>query len=64
MNGFFDKNSTSLRLAEQALFDARESLWLIQKLFVEPGFRDEPPGVGLEVSDADTMLAYLSTANA
>ena len=37
---------------------------LIQKLFVEPGFRDEPPGVGLEVSDADTMLAYLSTANA
>jgi thioredoxin-dependent peroxiredoxin len=37
---------------------------LIQKLFVEPGFRDEPPGVGLEVSDADTMLAYLSTGNA
>ena len=36
---------------------------LVQKLFVEPGFRDEPPGVGLEVSDADTMLAYLSTAN-
>src|SRR5215210_7894386 len=36
---------------------------LIQKLFVEPGFRDEPPGVGLEVSDADTMLAYLSTVN-
>ena len=36
---------------------------LIQKLFVEPGFRDEPPSVGLELSDADTMLAYLSTVN-
>ena len=36
---------------------------LIRKLFVEPGFRDEPPGVGLEVSDAETMLAYLSTTN-
>lgn len=35
---------------------------LIRKLFVEPGFRDEPPDVGLEVSDADTMLAYLSSA--
>jgi hypothetical protein len=36
---------------------------LIQKLFVEPGSRDEPSGVGLEVFDADTTLAYLSTGN-
>jgi thioredoxin-dependent peroxiredoxin len=34
----------------------------ILKVFAEPGFRDEPPGVGLEVSDADTMLAYLNAA--
>ena len=33
----------------------------IRKLFAEPGFRDDPPGVGLTVSDAGTMLAYLST---
>ena len=32
------------------------------KLFAESGFRDEPQGVGLEVSDAETMLAYLSTS--
>ena len=36
---------------------------LIQKVLVEPGFCDEPPGVGLEVSDADTMLADLSRVN-
>ena len=35
----------------------------IQTLFGEPGFRNEPADVGLEVSDADTMLAYLSTTN-
>jgi thioredoxin-dependent peroxiredoxin len=34
----------------------------ILKVFAEPGFRDEPPGVGLSVSDADTMLAYLTAA--
>ena len=33
----------------------------IEKIFVEPGFRDEPQGVGVAVSDADTMLAYLSS---
>jgi peroxiredoxin len=33
----------------------------ILKMFVEPGFRDEPPGVGLEVSDAGTMLDHLAT---
>lgn len=32
----------------------------IRRMFVEPGFRDDPPGVGLAVSDAETMLAYLS----
>jgi peroxiredoxin len=31
----------------------------IRRLFAEPGFGDEPPGVGLQVSDAETMLAYL-----
>jgi thioredoxin-dependent peroxiredoxin len=31
----------------------------IEKMFVEPGFRDDPPGVGVQVSDAETMLAYL-----
>jgi peroxiredoxin len=31
----------------------------IRKMFVEPGFRDDPPGVGLQVSDAETMLEYL-----
>lgn len=33
---------------------------VVEKLFAEPGFRDDPPGVGLTVSDAETMLAYLS----
>lgn len=32
---------------------------VIRKMFVEPGFRDDPPGVGLTVSDAGTMLDYL-----
>ena len=27
--------------------------------FAEPDFRDDPPGVGVEVSNAETMLAYL-----
>lgn len=31
----------------------------IEKLFVEPGQRDNPTGVPLEVSDAQTMLDYL-----
>lgn len=31
----------------------------IVQLFAEPGFRDNPPGVPVEVSDAGTMLAYL-----
>jgi len=34
----------------------------IQKLFVEPGLRDHPTGVGVSVSDAKTMLTYLKTA--
>lgn len=33
----------------------------VRRMFVEPGFRDDPPGVGLEVSDADTMLTYLTS---
>ncbi len=31
----------------------------IEKLFVEPGFSDNCPSDPFEVSDADTMLAYL-----
>ncbi len=31
----------------------------ITALFSEPGFRDNPPGVPLEVSGAETMLAHL-----
>ncbi len=37
------------------LVDDRE----IVKLFAEPGFRDNPPGVPLEVSGAETMLEHL-----
>ena len=33
----------------------------IEKLFVEPGFRDNPPGVPMDVSSAETMLDYLKT---
>ncbi|SLN46156.1 Putative peroxiredoxin [Roseivivax jejudonensis] len=35
----------------------------IRKMFIEPGFRDDPPGVPLEVSGAETMLAYLKDGN-
>ncbi len=34
----------------------------IRRIFAEPGFRDDPPGVGLTVSDAGTMLDYLADA--
>jgi peroxiredoxin len=34
----------------------------IQKMFVEPGFDDECPTDPFEVSDADTMLNYLTGA--
>jgi len=32
---------------------------VIEKIFVEPGFADNAPDDPFEVSDADTMLAYL-----
>lgn len=32
---------------------------VIRRMFVEPGFADNPPGVPVEVSGADTMVAYL-----
>jgi peroxiredoxin len=32
---------------------------VIKTMFVEPDVRDNPPGVGVAVSDADTMLAFL-----
>jgi peroxiredoxin len=31
----------------------------ITAMFIEPGFRDEPPGVPVEVSNAETMLDHL-----
>ncbi|MEZ5830162.1 MAG: peroxiredoxin [Dongiaceae bacterium] len=31
----------------------------IKRMFVEPDVRDNPAGVGVTVSDAETMLAYL-----
>jgi peroxiredoxin len=31
----------------------------IKKIFAEPGIRDNPPGVGVMVSNAGTMLTYL-----
>ncbi|AFZ60644.1 peroxiredoxin [Anabaena cylindrica FACHB-243] len=34
----------------------------IEKMFVEPGFDDNCPTDPFEVSDADTMLAYLKSA--
>jgi peroxiredoxin len=33
----------------------------IEKLFSEPGYKDNPPGVALDVSSAENMLAYLKT---
>ncbi len=35
----------------------------IEKMFVEPGYADNSPGDPFEVSDADTMLAYLGSRN-
>jgi thioredoxin-dependent peroxiredoxin len=32
---------------------------VIRRMFIEDNIRDNPPGVGLEISDADAMLAYL-----
>ena len=34
----------------------------IRTMFVEPGLRDHPPGVPLQVSDAETMLEHLRKA--
>jgi peroxiredoxin len=33
----------------------------IEKMFVEPGFKDNPSGVPVQVSDADTILSYLKS---
>jgi peroxiredoxin len=32
---------------------------VIEKVFAEPDIRDNPPGVGVTVSSAETMIAYL-----
>jgi peroxiredoxin len=37
---------------------------VIKQLFAEPNVRDNPPGVGVEVSDAETMLKWLRGASA
>ena len=37
---------------------------VIKQLFAEPGVRDNPTGVGVQVSDAETMLAWLKGASA
>lgn len=34
----------------------------IGKMFIEPGLQDDPPGVPVQVSDAETMLAHLRSA--
>ena len=34
----------------------------IRQMFIEPGLADNPPGVPVEVSDAQTMLDYLRKA--
>ena len=31
----------------------------IRKVFAEPDIRDNPDGIGVTVSDAETMLGYL-----
>jgi peroxiredoxin len=33
----------------------------IEALFMEPGFKDNPPGVPLDVSSAENMLRHLQT---
>lgn len=33
----------------------------IEKLFVEPGFTDNPAGVPVDVSSAEVMLSYLKS---
>ena len=35
----------------------------IKKVFAEPDIRDNPPGVGVTVSGAETMIGYLEGAN-
>ncbi len=34
----------------------------IMKMFVEPGFADNPPGIPVQVSSAETMLDYLRSS--
>jgi peroxiredoxin len=37
---------------------------VIKQVFAEPDVRDNPAGVGVQVSDAETMLAWLKGASA
>jgi peroxiredoxin len=36
---------------------------VVRRMFIEDNIRDNPPDVGLKISDADTMLAYLQNAD-
>ncbi|MCB1541647.1 MAG: peroxiredoxin [Rhodoblastus sp.] len=36
----------------------------IRKIFAEPGFRDNPPGVGVQASGAETILTWLRETRA
>ncbi len=67
-NGDFTKAIGALVKKENLGFGDRSwrySLYVedgvIQKAFIEPGFSDNCPEDPFEVSDADTMLAYLKT---
>jgi hypothetical protein len=44
--------------AKRALFDVCQD-GVIRRMFIEDNICADSPGVGLEISDADTMLAYL-----
>lgn len=37
---------------------------VIEKVFIEPGVRDNPSGVGVTISGAETMLSYLKERSA
>ena len=53
-----ERNAARHGDAKLALFDVCRGR-VIRRMFIEDNIRDNPPGVGLETSDADTMLAYL-----
>ena len=67
-NGEFTKSIGMLVKKENLGFGERSWRYsmfvedgIIKKVFTEPGFSDNCPTDPFEVSDADTMLAYLKT---